>query len=756
MKLSKYKNAIFYISTILLFSILIVVVIKSGEKLEPSGLQLNKNVDGSLANAFIDSAKANFTHPLSILLLQIISIILIARILGYLCKKIGQPTVIGEILAGILFGPSLLGLYFPEITQILFPANSLNNLQFLSQIGLIFFMFVIGMEIDLNILRKKAQDAILISHASIIIPFSLGIGLAYFLYSSFASGTINFLPFALFIGISMSITAFPVLARIVQERNMQRSKIGQMVITCAAVDDITAWCLLAAVIAIVRSGTMVSSLFTILMASLYVLIMLTLIRPFLNRIGQVYRTRGQIKRPIVAIFFVTLFVSAYATEMIGIHAIFGAFMAGVIMPSNINFKNIITEKIDDVAQIVLLPLFFVITGLRTQINLLNDIELWKVCFAIIGVAIMGKFIGSSFAARYTGQNLRNSFIIGALMNTRGLMELVVLNIGLDLGVLTPQIFTMMVIMALVTTFMTGPVLYLIDIFFPDKSVHFAPDNNGFKHTKQFRILISYANPKNGIAMVRIAKSILCNGKENSKATILHFYPDNEMNQFNLIEYERKSLAPVIREAEKLYLDHDIIFKASYDINRELLATAKAGKYDLMLMGVGQSILEGSYLGKIVGFILRWFDPSKLFRKDSYLVNKLLNKKTLEVIRSAKTPIGVYIDNNLSKVQTVLISVLSSNDAILLFYAQLILNGEGINYEIVDFTGFSKTNDDFNEIKNSIEEKNSIKLNIITSSFDEIDYSKYDVMIVTIKSWDKFSKKFKSIKDEAPSVIVLNH
>ncbi len=263
------------------------------------------------------------------MLAQIVTIVFIARLFGAIFKRIGQPSVIGEILAGIFLGPSVIGSYFPEFSEALFPAASLGNLQFLSQIGLILFMFVVGMELDLKVLQNKAKEAVVISHASIVIPFTLGMVLAYFIYTEFAPEGVEFLSFALFTGIAMSITAFPVLARIVQERGLHKTKLGAMVITCAAADDITAWCILAAVIAIVKAGSFLSSLYIIALAIIYVLLMLKVVKPFLKRIGELYDNPDSITKPVVAIFFLTLLISSYATEVIGIHALFGAFMAGV-------------------------------------------------------------------------------------------------------------------------------------------------------------------------------------------------------------------------------------------------------------------------------------------------------------------------------------------------------------------------------------------------------------------------------------------
>ncbi len=294
-------------------------------------------------------------------------------------------------------------------------------------------MFVVGMELDLKVLRHQAHEAVVVSHASIIIPFTLGMGLAYFIYGSFAPQGVSFIAFGLFLGISMSITAFPVLARIVQKRGIHKTRMGTVVITCAAADDISAWSLLAAVIAIVKAGSFLSSLPTILLAMGYVFIMLKLVRPFLKRIGDLHSSRENLSKPVVAIFFLVLLLSSYATEIIGIHALFGAFMAGAIMPENRKFKQIFIEKVEDVALVLLLPLFFVYTGLRTQIGLLDDPYLWKICGMVILVAVAGKFAGSALAAKFIGQNWKDSLSIAALMNTRGLVELVALNIGLRSG-----------------------------------------------------------------------------------------------------------------------------------------------------------------------------------------------------------------------------------------------------------------------------------------------------------------------------------
>ena len=472
--MKKSWSSLFYVTIVAGLGFVIYWIAKQGNALQSPALTAKQAAtakEATVANefhVFTDSFNHGLSEPLAVLLLQIIVIIACARLFGFLFKKIGQPAVIGEIVAGIVLGPSIIGAYFPEINHFLFPAASLSTLSFLSQIGLILFMFIIGMELDLKAIGKQAYGAVIISHASIIIPYTLGVGLAYYIYRDYAPEGITFLSFALFMGIAMSITAFPVLARILQEKGLTRSKLGAMALTCAAADDLTAWCILAAVIALVKSGSSFSVFFTIGLAIVYVLIMLKMVRPFLEKLSTVYDKKEKRRTPIIALFFILLIISSYVTSVIGIHSLFGAFMAGVIMPSSFSFRKIIIDKIEDVSIILLLPLFFVITGLRTQIGLINEGHLWITFGWILLVAVAGKFGGSALAARMVGQSWKDSFSIGVLMNTRGLMQLIVLNIGYDLGILTPEIFAMMVLMALVTTFMTGPALDLINWLMKEK------------------------------------------------------------------------------------------------------------------------------------------------------------------------------------------------------------------------------------------------------------------------------------------------
>ncbi len=754
--MKRFKNGFFYVGIIGGFTALMYWIVLLGAKLEQGRNIVIPETGKTQWQEFIDSLIHNLEHPLAILLAQIVTIILVARFFGWICKKIGQPTVIGEIIAGIILGPSFIGMHFPEFSAALFPAASLGNLQFLSQIGLILFMFVVGMELDLKVLKNKAHDAVVISHASIIIPFALGMGLAYFIYKSFAPEGVEFISFALFLGIAMSITAFPVLARIVQERGLHKTKLGTVVITCAAADDITAWCILAAVIAIVKAGSFVSALYIIALAAVYVLLMIKVVRPFLTRIGNLHQTKQSLSKPIVAIFFLTLIISAYATEIIGIHALFGAFMAGAIMPENIKFRNIFIEKVEDVALVLLLPLFFVFTGLRTEIGLLNDPYLWKVTGLIILVAVVGKFIGSAIAAKFVGQNWKDSLTIGALMNTRGLMELVVLNIGYDLGVLTPEIFAMMVIMALVTTFMTGPALDLINWAFKSKQSEIPEE---ISQINKFKILVSFGNTARGKSLLRLANSLIKKLNGNASVTAMHLSPTNELHHYNIAEYEKESFTPIIEESENLNQKITTLFKASNDIDSDITEVANKGDYDLLLIGLGQSIFEGSLLGKILGFTTRFINPEKLINqvtgKENLFENSPFDERTRNILNKSKVPVGVLIDKDFSSAETVFIPVFSENDTFLIQFAQKLINNSESQITILDVAGQIKNNPELKEKIRAIEQKAPNHIHVLNERIMDKDFlGGLNLMIVSIDSWKKLVDSKSLWLSDIPSTLIL--
>jgi len=419
---------------------------------------------GSFLSSIESVLVDNGSSPLSKLVLQLIIIIVAASVTGSIFTRLGQPAVVGEMLAGILLGPSLFGLLAPNAFQFVFATPTLGALKLFSQIGVCLFLFVVGMELDVSHLRKKAEAAVVVSHASIVVPYLLGVILALFVYRYLAQPGISFMAFALFMGISTSITAFPVLVRILQDRGIFKTPLGSTATTCAAVDDVTAWSILAFVVALAGANSTGGAVACVLLVLAFVLFMLFVIKPSLPRwMGQQTLELPNPSKSTLAIVITVALISAWTTELIGIHALFGAFLAGIVIPQTAGFRSKLVMRVESITAVLLLPLFFAFTGLRTQIGLLSSGHDWLICLVIIGVATAGKLGGSAVAARFTGLPWRESLQLGALMNTRGLMELIALNIGYDMGILSQRIFTMLVIMALVTTITTGPLLSLLAI-----------------------------------------------------------------------------------------------------------------------------------------------------------------------------------------------------------------------------------------------------------------------------------------------------
>ncbi len=431
--------------------------------------QYTLEISSGIITGILPSFQNAFSNPrnrLDVLLLQITVITVFARFMGFLFQRMKQPVVIGEILAGIVLGPSVLGHVYPEAMRCIFPADSMSILYLLSQVGLILFMFVIGMELDWEYLRKSAKEAILISYSGLIFPFILGVILSFFLYSYFMPVESSFTAFALFIGTAMCITAFPVLARIVHEKQLIHSPVGKLAIAAAAIGDVSAWCILAVVTMFIRAGTLSTALIIMCFLVIYVIVMIFVIRPFIRKVVAVCSANPNIKISIIATIFILMVFSAFISQLIGIHALFGAFMAGVIVPNNADLKRAVSERLQDVALFLLLPLFFVETGLRTELGLITTLSSWLVCAGIVVTAILGKVGGTLMGSRYAGLPWDQSLTLGVLMNSRGLMELVVINIGYEMRILPSEIYSMFVIMTLVTTFITGPGLMIVGYTHP--------------------------------------------------------------------------------------------------------------------------------------------------------------------------------------------------------------------------------------------------------------------------------------------------
>jgi Kef-type K+ transport system membrane component KefB len=749
------KYLLSYIIALLLGLLAVYWILNAGKQLE-STVFTPHPVNHSL-QGYIAEIKSVFGETLrldlSILIIQIITILGVSRAIGLLFARIGQPTVIGEILAGIILGPSLLGSWQPDLFQYLFPPASLPNLKFLSQIGLILFMFVVGMELDLKSIKKGFKDALFISYIGIIFPFVLGIGLAYYLYQTQGPKDMPFIAFGLFMGISMSITAFPVLARIVQERKLSKTRLGILALTIAAVDDISAWCLLAIVIAIVKAGSLASAVVTIFLSVAYVLFMLLILRPFMLRLGKIYSNRESISRGITAMVFITLLASAWVTEVIGIHALFGAFMAGVVMPSELQFRKILVEKTEDVAVVLLLPLFFVYTGLRTQINLLGDSTAWITCALIIAVAITGKFIGAFLAARIQKHTWKDSLSLGALMNTRGLMELIVLNIGFDLGILNPQIFAMLVIMALFTTFMTGPSLSFIEFIYKDRK---AEKVAAMQQQKNFyKVLISFGLASSGRKLLRLATQMLGHKNKAVEYKAIHVTLGADVSLINVEDFERQSFRPIIAEAEKLDVPLKKEYKFAADLFKEVDGQIQEDQTDLLLLGAGKSLYTGSLLGNIVG-VTKSFAPENLLdtitgQRPILPINDLIDEKARSFIQDSDCDVAVMIDRNFSDADSIFIPVFRIEDAVLLKYAANFARNSGSEITLSDQQGFAEVereiayfNTEFPSKMKRFEDK------LIQKSFLE----EQDLMLITYESWRMLLESKSTWLDHLPSVLII--
>lgn len=390
-------------------------------------------------------------------LLTLTAVVALGWLLGNLFRTLGQPPVIGEVVAGIALGPSVLGRLSPEAAKFLLPEEVAPYLGIIAQLGVIIYMFLIGLELNLDSLKQQAKSIVFISYAGIAVPFALGAALAFYLYPRVSSDDVPFTSFALFLGVAMAITAFPVLARILTDRGMSKTPLGLTALACAALGDATAWCLLAFVVGVAQASVG-GAVLVIGLTFAFIAFMFLIVRPIAARL----LTERELTRGVTALIFVALLGSALATEFIGIHAIFGAFLLGTVIPHDSAVAREFTHKLEDLVTVLLLPAFFAYTGLRTQIGLVAGLEEWLLCGLIIVVATVGKIGGTFLAASVTGYRWRDASALGILMNTRGLMELIVLNIGLEMNVISPTLFAMMVLMALVTTIATTPLLHVLN------------------------------------------------------------------------------------------------------------------------------------------------------------------------------------------------------------------------------------------------------------------------------------------------------
>ncbi|MBN1207211.1 MAG: cation:proton antiporter [Myxococcaceae bacterium] len=598
----------------------------------------------------------------SLLIVQFIVIIGVSRLIGRGARWLGQPMVIAEVVAGIVLGPSLLGWLWPEALGQLFPSSSLPVLKMLSQVGLILFMFLIGLELDPKLLKGRGHSSVAISHTSIIVPFALGTAAALWLYPRLSEPEVPFSSFVLFMGVAMSITAFPVLARILTERRLMHSKVGAITIACAAVDDVTAWCLLAFVVSIVRAASPTQAAWTTLFALLYIAVMLLAVRPFLARMGARVASKDGLTQNVVAGTLLLLLASAWATELIGIHALFGAFMMGAVIPKEGGLAEALAEKLEDVAVVLLLPLFFAYSGLRTQVGLLSTAESWAMCGLIIVIACVGKFGGSAVAARLTGMRWREAGAVGVLMNTRGLMEIIVLNIGLDLGVISPTLFTMMVIMALVTTFITTPLLkwiYPLEELARDRID--AVPVPALASAPPFTVLMCVSHGRVGPGMALLSHALTAGDTKSAQMYALHLIPSTERASFHLKHDptpQESALAPLLGRAQHLGMEVRPLSFVSSEPGTDICRTAEAKRADLILLGWHKPLFSRTVLGGTVH----------------------------EVMQEAGTDVAVLVDRGLKELRRILVPFIGSpHDKTALELAQRLLRHAGAEVTLLHIT-----------------------------------------------------------------------
>lgn len=611
----------------------------------------------SAFSAFRESVSHHASSTVGMLLMQIVVILIVSRAMGWLFAKIKQPTVIGEIVSGIVLGPSLLGAISPDLFQLLFPPESLAALELLSVFGLILFMFTIGMELNLGDIKAQFRNAFIISQASTIIPFILGMGLAVTLYQTLAPH-VPFIPMTLFMGISMSITAFPVLARIIQERGMNRTDMGKLALNTAASADIFAWLLLAAIMAVSQSGSYVSSLFNFLFLLLYLLLVFGIVRPIFKLIGKMYNKEELVSKALVGFIFILLLASAYVTELLSIHALFGAFMTGLVMPEDLKFRHVLTEKVEDVSLSIFLPLFFVASGLKTNLTLINSWYMVGLTILFVAVAVVGKVGGTYAAARVCQIPRKESLYLGAYMNTRGLMELVVLKIGLDLGFLTPLLFAILVMMTVLTTIMTAPMVMGIDKVLA--LMKRKEEKRGLITTCCERILIAFGRKETGNALLHLSKQIFSATELEKGISLLHTTYNSNISVIDEQQYYTDNFQPILASAKEMQLSVDPIYKVTDEVSKTIVEVANDGKHKFLLVGAGLQLSNVSSDKEVLNYLQklksRWHTHHVASYESLLRAGSLFNDKMNVFTQQATCHVGIFVPRPFKAPKNIYIAV----------------------------------------------------------------------------------------------------
>ncbi len=543
-------------------------------------------------------------HQVGLMLLGLAAIIVLARVLGALAKKVGQPPVIGEILAGILVGPTLFGT---AVSGALFPVDIRGPLAGLANIGLVLFMFIVGYELDHMLVRGKEKVAVSVSIGSIVLPFGLGVTLALWLAGN--HGVDRVLPFALFMGAAMSVTAFPVLARILTDRGMHRIAVGGLALASAAVDDVVAWSLLAVVVTIGGAG---ADQWHVFFAIPFVLLMFFVVRPLLRRLADAHQKAGRLTPNILAVILIGLMLTCYATEWLGVHFIFGAFIFGAIMPraGGEALRHEILERLEQVSVLLLLPVFFVLAGMRvdlSKVNLRGVVELTL----ILLVAIVGKFAGAYFGARLQGVRTRQAGAVATLMNTRGLTEIVILTVGLQLGILDSELFSLMVVMALVTTVMAGP---LLSVIYPRKRVErdvAEAEKAALGVTDAYRVMVVVDSPGTDDGTVGLGADLVGQRRpaEVVLSYLLPYQTPGRLEVGSGLSGELLEMTRVMEELDQLAapvrargLEAPVLARLAADPARELPAQVASTEPKVLVVGAGHPAyaeLRAAAAGRLV-------------------------------------------------------------------------------------------------------------------------------------------------------------
>ncbi|SDC94071.1 Kef-type K+ transport system, membrane component KefB [Geodermatophilus telluris] len=542
--------------------------------------------------------------------LDLAVIMVIARLMGRLAVRVGQPAVVGEIVAGILLGPTLLGALPGDLDTLLFPPDIRPFLNVLAQLGLVLFMFLIGLEVDLSFIRGRERVAVSVSLASILLPFALGVLLATYLHTRHDvftaedgdTSAIPFLGFALFLGVAMSITAFPVLARILAERQMHRIPTGVLALACAAVDDVLAWCLLAVVVAIVAATSFTGVVLILGLSTVFALVMFLVVKPLLRVLVARYERLGRLTPEMLAGVLVGILASAWVAEEIGIHFIFGAFLFGVVMPRKgaARLNHEIIDRLEQVSVLLLLPVFFVVTGLNVDVGAIDLAGVGELALILL-VAISGKFVGAFAAARVQRVPRRQATALATLMNTRGLTELVILTIGVQQGVLDGEMFTLMVIMAVVTTVMASP---LLNVIYPKRVLErdiAAAERAEMGLTDAYTVVVVVDDLDRDAGLVDLACDLV--GRERPAQVVLtrvvrRSRPKPEVSSglgadLELMATVAGELRTLARRVEERGLRASVASRFSEDPWAEVTDLAGSSTADVVLVRSGWGIAEGA-------------------------------------------------------------------------------------------------------------------------------------------------------------------